>query len=237
MNNIRKAILLAAGRGKRMGEITQTLPKPMVEVAGKPILEHILTGLRDHAGVSEFFIVVKHLAEVIEDYFQDGSRWGVSCTFGHQTQADGTGKAPEVAQEWVGKDSFFLSYGDILIDGQEYGNMRDAYNGEGLIAVKHGEDVRLGGAVVFNDSFHLVDLIEKSETLVSPWYNAGVYVFTPQLFEHTARLQLSPRGEYELTDAVCSMAKSGTTIQGYAIKNQWVDVRDPEVLAKLRSRG
>ncbi len=65
------------------------------------------------------------------------------------------------------------------------------------------------------------------------WYNAGVYIFRPVVFDFTARLQKSPRNEYELTDAISSMVQAGHRIAGLEIQGRWVDVRDPQVLAEL----
>src|SRR4051812_35749093 len=98
-----KAVILAAGKGTRMRELTNELPKPMLKVAGKPILEHILEGLIT-AGIREFFIVTGFRAEVIEDYFQSGAGWGVTIKYGKQLVQDGTGKAPELAKEFVGHE-------------------------------------------------------------------------------------------------------------------------------------
>jgi dTDP-glucose pyrophosphorylase len=66
------------------------------------------------------------------------------------------------------------------------------------------------------------------------WYNAGIYIFKPIVFEHTGKLQKSPRGEYELTDAINGMCKAGLRIAGLKIAGRWVDVRDPETLAGLQ---
>jgi dTDP-glucose pyrophosphorylase len=70
---------------------------------------------------------------------------------------------------------------------------------------------------------------------VTAWYNAGIYAFEPVLFDFTARLQKSPRGEYELTDALLAMLAAGHKIAGMKIAGRWVDVRDPEVLASLEN--
>src|SRR2546428_11221461 len=96
-----KAVILAAGKGTRMGELTNELPKPMLKVQGKPILEHILQGIVG-AGIREVFIVTGFRAEVIEHYFGDGSQWQAKITYGRQLVQNGTGKAPEVAKEFVG---------------------------------------------------------------------------------------------------------------------------------------
>src|SRR4051812_36068787 len=97
-----KAVILAAGKGTRMRELTDEQPKPMLKVQGKPILEHILDGLIA-AGIREIFMVTGFRAEAIEGYFGTGKKWGGQIAYGRQIVQDGTGKAPELAKEFVGK--------------------------------------------------------------------------------------------------------------------------------------
>ncbi len=231
---IRKAVLLAAGKGTRMKELTNELPKPMLEVRGKPILLHILEGLRG-AGVTEFCIIVGYKAEVAQNFFGDGSRFGVKVTYATQVVQDGTGKVVELAKDFAGDDPFVLSYGDILINPENYPRIVALGSAEAIVTVKHNEgEIAKGGCVVVNDRFELTDLIEKpAGRAPSPWYNAGVYAFRPSIFECTARLKLSPRGEYELTDAIRDLAQTGNVVQVVELKGDWADVRDPEVLASL----
>ena len=108
---------------------------------------------------------------------------------------------------------------------------------EAIISVKRMDDVSKGGAVFVNERFELIDLREKPRPgePTSPWYNAGVYAFRPSIFAYTARLQLSARGEYELTDAVRELALSGKKVQALEIVGTWADVRDPEILAQLNA--
>ena len=101
-----KAVILAAGKGTRMGGLTDEVPKPMLPVEGRPILEHIVTGLRE-AGVGEFCIITGWKAEVIEGHFGNGSDFGVSISYERQTVQDGTGKAPELAKSFVGDRCVF----------------------------------------------------------------------------------------------------------------------------------
>ena len=127
-----------------MRELTNERPKPMLEVQGKPILELILEGLIG-AGIREVFIVTGFRAEVIEDHFGDGSRWGVRIACGRQTVQDGTGKAPEVARDFVGTDDFLLTYGDILVKPETYPQMiRRFREGDfsGLVTVTRGQEGR-----------------------------------------------------------------------------------------------
>ena len=244
-----KAVILAAGKGTRMRELTNELPKPMLRVQGKPILEHIVAGVIA-AGIREIFIVTGWRADVIENHFGDGKKWGARIAFGRQVVQDGTGKAPELAKQFIGNAPFLLTYGDILVPPATYPQMlRRFEEGDfaGVITVTPGEDVTKGGLNFFDEQFCLKRLVEKPlpeqleqlrrEGWLKPcapaWYNAGIYIFRPSLFDFTGRLQKSPRDEYELTDAISAMVAAGQKLAGLEIQGRWVDVRDPETLAKL----
>jgi dTDP-glucose pyrophosphorylase len=233
--NITKAVLLAAGRGTRMRELTQELPKPMLQVRGKPVLQHIIEGLRD-AGLTDFLVVVGWHAEVVSDFFSDGSKLGVRVEYVTQVVQDGTGKVVELARAFAGSDPFILSYGDILVGSENYPRICAALAGaEAVVSVKRSEDVSQGGAVFVNENFELIDLREKPKAgePTSPWYNAGIYAFRSSIFDHIAKLERSPRGEFELTDAIRNLALAGNKVQALELKGDWADVRDPEILAQL----
>ena len=234
---VTKAVLLAAGKGTRMRELTNELPKPMIEVRGKPILLHIVEGLRA-AGVTHFLIVVGYRADVVQEFFGDGSKLGVSVEYETQVVQDGTGRVVELAKRFAGSDAFILSYGDILVDPQNYPRLATLGDAEALISVKHNPgEISKGGAVFVNERFEMTDLREKPQPgePTSPWYNAGIYTFRPSIFEFTAKLEKSPRGEYELTDAIRALAQSGHLVQALELAGDWADVRDPEVLAELNA--
>ena len=211
----------------------------MVQVDGKPVLQYIVEGLRDEANVRDFFIIIGWCGHVIRDHFGDGSALGVKITYGEQTVQDGTGKAPELAREWVGDDRFVLTYGDILLrPATDYGELAAAFKEDGVIAVKDGEDLTKGGAVVLDENGFMIDLVEKA-TVVPPnaFYNAGIYLLKPRIFEFTSQLEKSPRGEYELTDALKASMKAGDRLRGVTLRKAWADVRDPSVLAELNKRS
>jgi dTDP-glucose pyrophosphorylase len=230
-----KAVLLAAGRGTRMRELTQEVPKPMLQVRGKPILQHIIEGLRE-AGLTDFLIIVGWHAEVVRDFFSDGSKLDVRLEYATQVVQDGTGKVVELSRDFAGGDPFVLSYGDILIAPENYPRICAALAGaEAVVSVKRNEDVSQGGAVFVNEKFELIDLREKPKPgePTSPWYNAGVYGFRSGIFDYIAKLERSPRGEYELTDAIRNLAFAGNKVQALELTGDWADVRDPEILARL----
>ena len=237
MNKIAKAVLLAAGRGTRMRELTADIPKPMLQVRGKPVLQHIVEGLRD-AGVTDFLIVVGWRADVVEKHFGDGGPLGVAIEYVSQIVQDGTGRVVDLARQFVCETPFVLSYGDILVEAANYSRLVAlADDVEAIISVKRNEDVSKGGAVFVNERFELTDLREKPQPgePTSPWYNAGVYAFRPTIFEFTAKLERSPRGEYELTDAIRNLAHAGKKVQALELSGDWADVRDPEILAQLNA--
>src|SRR5207248_11181220 len=110
MTEIKKAVLLAAGRGTRMRELTAELPKPMIRVRGKPILLHIVEGLQ-RAGVREFLVVVGYQAATIREYFGDGSRFGLRIEYVTQAVQDGTGRVVQLARDFAGYDPIILHCG------------------------------------------------------------------------------------------------------------------------------
>lgn len=247
-----KAVILAAGKGTRMRELTASVPKPMLKVHGMPILEHIITGLIQ-AGIRDFCIITGFQAETIENHFGDGSRWNANVKYVRQEVQDGTGKAPELAKAFIGSDDFLLTYGDILVKPETYIAMVRRFKEadfSGLITVTVGEDVTKGAINFFDGDFCLQRIVEKpsaaqvaefkAQGLLKSgdpvWYNAGIYIFKPALFNYTARLQKSPRGEYELPDAITMMLEDGQKIAGCKTEGRWVDVRDPEVLADLENQ-
>ncbi len=101
MSEVKKAVILAAGRGTRMKEITDDIPKPMVKVKGTPILESIVTGLVSN-GITDVLIVVGYRKEVITDYFGTGEAFNCRVSYIEQVVQDGTGKVVELAKDFAG---------------------------------------------------------------------------------------------------------------------------------------
>ncbi len=232
-----------------MKELTTDLPKPMIPVGGIPVLERIVIGLAS-SGISQFCIITGYKEEVVRAHFGDGSRWNILITYARQGVQDGTGRVLRLAQDFIKNDPFLLVYGDILVSNETYKALQSLWQEkptDGIIAVKLGEEIQKGGMVIFDDAFHMREIAEKA-TLVElealrsrfgnfkPWYNAGIYAFTPMIFDYTSRLQKSARGEYELTDALRNMATDGRILRGHVISDYWVDVRDPEILDQVNQK-
>ncbi len=236
---IRRAVVLAAGKGTRMGSVTAQTPKPMLLVKGKPILEHILERLAA-AGVEEFFIVVGYHHELIERYFRGwlstGEQAGaVQLEFRVQDPVDGTGSATRLAKDFAGNDSFLLTYADILCDPSEYvrcaGILGQDPNIAAVLAVKAVSDP-WQGAAVYEEQGRIRRIIEKPPkgTSTTQWNSAGFYAFDPILFRYLERLEPSPRGEYELTSALDLMLEDSLDLRVSPIEGEWRDVGRPEDL-------
>jgi dTDP-glucose pyrophosphorylase len=229
-----KAVLLAAGRGTRMGEITQEIPKPMLPVHGKPMLEVIMDRLAE-AGATEFLIVVGYQRELIQKHF---AGWRLPVSFLVQDPVNGTGSAARLAREFVGSEPFLLSFGDCLCAAAEYvrcwsillGNS----NAGAVLGVKDIEDP-YQGAAIYQEDGRISRIIEKplKGTSTTRWGSAGFYGFRAVVFKYLDRLTPSPRNEYELTSAFEYMLADGLELRISPIEGDWRDVGRPEDLAAV----
>jgi UDP-N-acetylglucosamine diphosphorylase / glucose-1-phosphate thymidylyltransferase / UDP-N-acetylgalactosamine diphosphorylase / glucosamine-1-phosphate N-acetyltransferase / galactosamine-1-phosphate N-acetyltransferase len=194
-STINKAVVLAAGRGKRMRELTDAIPKPMVEVRGKPVLAYIIEGLRE-AGIERVLLIVGYRKEIIIDYFSGGGNCGLRIDYRDQTTQDGTGRVVGLAKTFTAEDPFILSYGDILVDPSYYQALTRPGEAEMLLTVRRMDDLTQGGAVYLNEAFEVTDLREKQPPgeAKTSWYNAGIYTFRSSIFPYIAGLEKSPRG-------------------------------------------
>lgn len=230
---MRKAVILAAGRGTRMGSLTEDLPKPMLPLAGRPIVEHVMERLRG-AGFAEFALVVGYRREAMEQYFS-GSRAGRGITFLVQEKPDGTGSAARLAREFVAGEDFLLTFGDILSESEDYAAMAEKLASDchalAVAAVRWVDDP-WQGAAVYEDAGVVTRIIEKPApgTSATNWNSAGIYCFRSSVFDELARLPLSPRGEYELTTAVASLVARGHVLI-HPLRGVWRDIGRPEDLA------
>ena len=240
-----KAVILAAGVGKRLGKLTENTPKPMVPIGGKPVLSFIINRIMS-AGVSDFVLVTKYLPQRIVEFFGDGSSIGARISYAPQGDDYGTGAALLSADERVAGEPILMTYGDILTSASNYASVLSLYNEggcSGVVSLNWMEDPSAGGAVVVTDDGFVERIVEKPKPGESPsnWNNAGVFMFEPVVFEYLKKLQPSPRGEYELPDAINQMAADGYRFKTHRIDKAWQDVGTKEDLLKaeeiLRSEG
>lgn len=183
------ALILAGGLGKRLRPYTDKVPKPMIDVAGKPILEWQIEWLKKY-GIEKFVFLTGHLSEVIEQYFGNGEKWGVQIKYSKEEEPLGTAGAVKKAERFVTEDYFFLINGDII------SNLNPIMLKEGA-----GEDI-LGvlALVPLKSPYGIVDLDEKDRILrfrekpiiENYWINAGVLYFSSKVLKY-----FPVRGNYE----------------------------------------
>ncbi len=235
---LRWCVLLAGGRGTRLGSLTDTLPKPMLPVAGRPLLEHILVAIRDSTPLRDFVIVVRYRAETIIEHFGDGKRWDVSIRYAPQPdELPGTGGAVRAATQVLGQTAFLMSFGDILTDAVNYRRLLEAYQSgiAAVIGVNWLADVSEGGGV-WLDGDRVTRLEEKPRHADTHWNLAGVHVLSPLIEPVLRELSPSARGEYELTDALNRLLQQHPDgIRAVRFEGYWNDVGTPERLRQAEA--
>lgn len=219
-----------------MGQITSELPKAMLPVRGKPLLEHVLDGLAV-AGVERFLLVVGYRREAIENHFRN---WRLPVEFSVQDPINGTAAAARLARDFVATDSFLLALGDILCDPPAYARcarvLVDCPNTAGVLGVKAVDDP-WRAAAVYADNGVITHVIEKPPqgTSTTRWSSAGLYAFRSLVFDYLDRVELSPRGEYEITSIFDMMLADGLELRISSIEGEWTDVGRPEDLAAVNT--
>ena len=231
------AVLLAAGRGSRLGRLTESTPKPLLEVAGRPIIVHIIDGLVA-AGIDDFAIVTGYLAEKLEAGLGNGAQSGVRITYFRQEQLDGSARALALAREFAGDERFLFAWGDILVRPENYRTLiRKSRLADAAIALNEVDDPWAGGAVYVDKGFRVTRMVEKPAkgTSSTRWNNAGLGVLGPEIWPAIDALQPSERGEYELPAAIAALVAAGLDVRGAPVDGPWFDIGTPESLEAARA--
>jgi len=227
-----KAVVLVAGKGTRMEPLTSDCPKVMLQVANKPILEHILNSAIQ-AGIEGFVFITGYLEQQIREYFGDGSKWGVSIDYVLQKEQLGTANAIGYAKGHVG-EAFLVLNGDMLI-GQEDLKVLISRTEEAVICVKEVENPSDFGVLEVENN-KVVRIIEKPKNPPTKLANAGVYLFRESIFDFIDRTQASVRKEFEITDSIQMLIDSGAAVGYSPLEGRWIDIGYPWDLLKANER-
>jgi len=209
------AVILCAGRGKRLLPLTENRPKPMLPVGGKPILEHIIEKVEEL--VDNIFLVVKYRKGTVIDHFRDHPK----VKFVEQGALEGTGYALLSAKDYL-EDEFLVINGDIIFEDNLRG-LLPYENAIGLVEVENPEDF---GVVILDDEGNVVEIEEKPRNPKSNLINGGVYKFQSDILDILENLEPSERGEIELTDAIKKLIQE-RRIKGVKLKGYWNDIGRP----------
>jgi len=186
-----KAIILAAGKGERIQNITKSIPKPMIVVNGKPILQHNIELCKKY-GITEIYINVHHLSKKIINYFGDGEKFGVHITYSIEKTLQGTaGAVRKIAESYWNINSsitpFFVIYGDnysnydLSILKEKASETKSPL----IIGFHFREDISASGVAEFGENGRVLKFIEKPKNheTNSHWVNAGIYYVNPTILE------------------------------------------------------
>jgi bifunctional UDP-N-acetylglucosamine pyrophosphorylase/glucosamine-1-phosphate N-acetyltransferase len=199
-------------------------------VGGKPILQFCLEAVKK-AGITEALIVTHYMGDAIRNYFGDGEKLGLHMSYVEQKAVLGTGNAAATAEPYMDED-FVLVYGDLLFGVNAVKETVSLFRhgktsaAMGVVPVDKPESY---GIIDFDENKRVKGIVEKPSAGKAPsnLANAGVYVFSPEVFGKLRQIQASTRGEWELTDAVTLLAKEGTVLAAELSKDDWFDVGRP----------
>ncbi len=237
-----KVIIPLAGKGTRLRPHTHVTPKPMMKVAGKPVMSYILDDLKKLGDVHQIIYITGHLKEKVEEFAR--ASLDVPCVFIEQKVQDGTAGAVALARDYV-DEPVLIIFVDTIFDADL--SIVKTTDADGIIWVKEVEDYKRFGVVVTDKDGNMTQIVEKPTTPISKRANIGLYYIRnwKLLFEGIDHVLASPQnqGEYYLTDAFQYMIEKGAKIKVVDVKG-WYDAGKIEtmletnltMLAKGRAR-
>lgn len=203
----------------------------MIPVAGRPVIEHVVSAIKS-SGIRSLVLVTGYQEDLIRKHMGDGGKWGVKIQYVHQSDISGTANAVSVAREHVGDQDFLLVYGDVILSPAAIERVVGVHR-------KRGEKATVGLVPVARPQSYgmarisgewLTEIVEKPQPSSSPsdLANTGIYVLKPSIFDYLEATTQSVRGEFEITDAISSLARSGTAIAWARISpSEWQDIGTP----------
>jgi len=211
----------------------------MLPIANKPILEHLLIEA-GKAGINQFIFIVGYHDEQVRQYFGSGDKWGVSIDYCTQRRQLGTADALKMVEGLV-DGNFLMINGDIIVNQKDINSLTS--RNENTLSVIKVEDTTGLGLVELREG-KVVHIYEKVENPPSDTANAGLYLFTPDIFDTISQTSKSPRGEYEITDSLQLMIDQGGYIS-YQEISYWLDLSYPwdllpaneDLLAGIKSQN
>jgi NDP-sugar pyrophosphorylase family protein len=219
------AVIMAGGRGTRLGHLTQNLPKPMLKVAGRPILERLVLHLVSH-GIRKIFLSINYLGHIIEAYFGDGSKWGIHINYLREREAMGTAGSLSLLPKLPATPLLVLN-GDLVIESNlgdmlAFHEASDYYATVGIYRYYH--QVPFGCLQIRRQKIYRLE----EKPVLSKHINTGVYVLSP------AAVRAVPRRYFTMVDLLENALQKRLALGAYELKEDWIDVgqRDQLKIAK-----
>ena len=237
-----KAVILAGGHGTRLRPLTYTTPKPMLPLAGKPVLHHIIESLASQ-GFDDIVVTTNYLREKIMDYFGDGSRFGVKLIYPREEKPLGTAGGVKNAARYL-NETFAVIQGDNItdIEFKELLHFHEQRGGIGTIALIPKENPQQFGIAELDPNNQIIKFKEKPrcDERFSNLVNTGLYVLEPEILDYVPSGLACDFAQ----DVFPTLLRSKRRIYGYPAQGFWVDIGNPEsymeavhwILSKLRGR-
>lgn len=233
-----KAMILAAGEGSRLRPLTADVPKPMLPLYGRPILEHGIRLLVAH-GVREIVINLHYHPEAITEYFGDGTRWDASIRYSYEPHLLGTAGAVRKVSDFFDA-SFLVLYGDNLTDCHigRLCSFHKARRGMATVALFQRENSTASGIAELGEDDRITRFVEKpsADAIFSHWVNAGILVLEPQVLG-----MVPPHRPYDFgRDVLPDLLARGFPVYGYRMCESlwWIDTpEDYHRVSELARKG
>lgn len=230
---VRQGLIPAAGMGTRLGPFTNAIPKELLPVGEKAVIEHVVEAMK-LAGIEEIAVVVSPHKHGISDYLGSGRRFGVNLTYVVQDEPLGLANAV-LSGEHVIDGSFAVVLGDNFFHPKSF--LRDLISyhasekADATLGVAQVKDVTRHG-IITPKRYRVMDIIEKPlpEKAPSNLGSIGMYIFEPELFDAIRRTQPGYKGEYQLTDSIKVMIDAGRKVIYKKISGVHIDVGTPKDL-------
>ena len=225
-----KALILAAGQGTRLRPVTLTMPKSLVPVANRWLINYALDALKK-AGLIDIGIVVNSMDSPIVANLCDGEILGVNIEYIVQDEQLGLAHATALCYEFVGDDPFTVFLGDNIFQDKMTDlltSFAHSPNEAAVVLGKVPDPTRFGIAEI--DNGNIVRVVEKPQDPPSNLAIAGVYLFRSSIFDAIKRIKPSGRNELEITDAIQELINDGYAVASYELNGWWIDAGKPNAI-------
>jgi dTDP-glucose pyrophosphorylase len=209
-------VLMLGGLGTRLYPLTQTVPKPMLKVGNRPILEHIIETLVEQ-GFREFYFCINYLGHMIRDYFGNGERWGVSIHYVEEDQRMGTAGALSLLPHRM-QTPFLVMNGDLLtkLDFKDFMNFHHEQKAVATMCVREHEHQIAYGVVELKDQL-ITRVLEKP--IYRYWVNAGIYALSPQALDW-----VPTNSFYDMPTLIDQLIEQKMIVSAYQLQDYWLDI-------------
>ncbi|PLX25148.1 hypothetical protein C0580_03235 [Candidatus Parcubacteria bacterium] len=231
---IKKVLIAAAGRGTRMLDLAKDKPKHLIKANGRPFLYYLLSNLKE-AGFDDIIMVVGYKKEFMEDFLSEyKNEFNIKLVNQFEVLGEeryGTACPLEAVVDLLKGESFLSVYGDNIYSVEDLKNLNIEDDYSYIAGLPHDQPQNYGVLAVKENGF-LDKIVEKPKNPIGNLINTGLYKFTSEVFDYLDKIELSPRGEYELTDVINLLAQQGK-VKAIDLKGVWLDFGKPDDIKKV----